>query len=942
MATPEKKPPPFYCPQCGQKHRADLSGLVGQEGASAKITCAGCGIALSVTLDEEGLPQCSALETSAGEMDGTRADTPEPQEAEASKKEFKAPTPSRAKGKAPVKASKRRGGKAKDAPTPSRAKRGKAVKDAPAAEPSPKATVGKAPVSSKVAKAKAGTSKAESEPPDLSEAEFEEGDAVGRYTIEAFIAAGGTSTVYRAFDPTTNRTVALKVIKQGQSDTMRERFLREIEVQANIRHQNIMPVFDRGSLSDGRPFFTMELLYKPWSLSKLIEHRERGTLGRYTSLKELESLNTLVEKVLLPVCDGIYVANVENGVLHRDLKPDNVLVDSRTQRPYVIDFGICHVMERKTLDTGPVIAPTGEDAGIVGTPRFLSPEQARGSIHQRTDVWGLGALLGYCLSGEPMLAGATPITRTELKRRIENLKEARELAIQEGSEKRVELCDEKLSRLTDDGLRTIENIFKDAREGTYEELPSSTPPAVLAVVRKATSKSPSDRYVNARQMAADLQAWLGGSKVRALAETDTKAAAVASARRALRTHLGTAIWVLVGLGVGILLGKVLAGEREVGASTRIEDAMTEIGAVNDDLDELARYASGLTPVERVHLYEGIRQRLDAIGERLEREPDTAELQAANARLGFVRGRVAPMRVRMDVPPDTAIKAVNTVTDAEIAMTSGENDLPPGAYRIEVGAGGRVRLPLDVPLKVRGASEPANTEPALHVVALPVGLDSLGTQDALVVSRPTRARDVPYASPSAQREVAPFVMQRFEVTNKAYGAWLAALPLEARAKHTPSIGFVTNAETGAVSVMQSAADHPVVGITPADAEAYAAWLAKKEGVSWRLPTELEWVAAAGASEGHFMPGGHEGTLADAHLQPPLAKVDAHPQDVTDFGVRGMIGNVREIVVSSTDPESYVVKGAGVGDTPDEGATYRLRPIAKDGRHSATGFRLARDL
>ena len=94
-----------------------------------------------------------------------------------------------------------------------------------------------------------------------------------------------------------------------------------------------MPVFDRGELPDGRPYFTMELLYTPWTLQDIVERRDAGTLARYTTLKPLMEIERLVQDVLIPVADGIYVANVENGVVHRDLKPGNVLVDSRTLRP---------------------------------------------------------------------------------------------------------------------------------------------------------------------------------------------------------------------------------------------------------------------------------------------------------------------------------------------------------------------------------------------------------------------------------------------------------------------------------------------------------------------------------------------------------------------------------------------------------------------------------
>ena len=106
-------------------------------------------------------------------------------------------------------------------------------------------------------------------------AEFAQGTVVGRYTLEEAVGQGGTGTVYRAFDPTTNRYVALKFLGKDQSDAMRTRFLREIEVQANLKHPNLMPVFDRGE-HEGRPYFTMELLYKPFTLTEIVEMGRDG------------------------------------------------------------------------------------------------------------------------------------------------------------------------------------------------------------------------------------------------------------------------------------------------------------------------------------------------------------------------------------------------------------------------------------------------------------------------------------------------------------------------------------------------------------------------------------------------------------------------------------------------------------------------------------------
>ena len=887
MTTPEKKPPAFYCPECGQKHRADLSALEGKAGAMAKMNCAGCGILLGVTLDEDDLPIPAALETSVGEAP---ADDNGDEGAEAA--------PAIA---APVSSRKRRG-----------KRRGKAADD--------------------VEVASGDTDRAD-------EAEFEKGDQVGRYAIEEFIGVGGTSTVYAAFDATTNRTVALKVLKKDQSDTMRERFMREIEVQANIRHQNIMPVFDSGSVDDGRPFFTMELLYKPWSLTELVEHREKGTLSRYTTLRALAELDELIEKVVVPVADGIYVANVENGVIHRDLKPDNVLVDSRTLRPYVIDFGICHVMEKKSLDTGPVVAPTGEAAGIVGTPRFLAPEQAKGNVNSRTDVWGLGALLHFVLAGDPPIAGAAQITRSELRERIKGLEEAKAAAQKSGNKKRIALCDEKLARLKDSNLRTLESIFKDAKECNYGELPSSVPSAITAVVKKAMSKTQSDRYVNARQMSTDLQAWLKGGGVRALRQAGGKAAAVESARRMMRTHLRTAILVVLGAVAGLFIGKTLAGARAVGSSTRVDDARAELDGIEKSLRGLERLAPEFTPLERNRIWSAYQDRLESVATRLSNEPKTELLAAVERRLGFVRGIIASPRVNVDVPAGTPIAAVNLHTDERLTLIPGESPLPPGAYRLDIGPSAELRAPIDVPLRVRDVNHSVDTEPALALIDLPVPLGEIPSGQILVLSAPVRARDLPFAEPARSTLVPAFFMQQREVNNGEYARFLGSLPEKDRAARTPATGFMPAEEGKAPAAMAGKAALPVVGIRPVDAVAYAKWLSEKDGVAWHIAREDEWVLAAGAGMGFLLPGGAQGFATEGDFIPPLKPAGANPKDESPYGVRGMLSNAREIVSSIVD-DGFLVKGAGIGDDPDQALIYRMEPIGKNERNAITGFRLAR--
>ncbi len=955
-----KKPPAFFCPACGQKHRANLQALEGTGGAVMRLNCVGCEKPLVVSLGEDGGPVCKA--------DGPElyADKEETADSAETKKEAPAPAPTPTKskkGSAPVSKSKRakkgtpKSTTSKDAsskdPTPKPVTSEKAPADTPAgasSEANKKESKPEqdAPTAAS-AKYEGAADKAEASDDGLDvDAEFKDGDHIGRYAIERVVGVGGTSTVYRAFDPTTNRAVALKVLAKDASAVMHQRFLREIEVQANIRHQNIMPVFDRGTLDDGRPFFTMELLYKPWTLTDLVRRRDEDRLKRYATMKKYGDLETLVKELITPIADGVYVANVENGVIHRDLKPDNVLIDTRTGRPYVIDFGICHVLEKKTgFASKAVIPPTTEAEGIVGTPRFIPPEQVKGSVHARTDVWGLGATLHYVVSGEPPIAGASNISKSELKRRIEALKLTKEKAVAADDERKIDMCDEQLIRLTDPNLRTVDDLFKDARNGVYVDLPAATPAALRAVINKAMAVSTSDRYVNARQLSTELGSWLGGDRVRALTEVGGKAAAVESARRAVRTHIVTTVWLIVGLVAGIGLASMVAKPGAAPPSTRVADAEEDIDALKTSLEGLRRVADNLTAIERNRLWGALDERANQIAARLADEPDAPSVQAVREQLAYVRSIFAPPRIRIDVPASVELQARNLVTNESVAVQRGENTLPPSAYQV-TGSGG-LTFPIDVPLWIRNQQEAAKIalEPPLEVFSVSVAPSSAPAGMVLVLGGRVLARDFPFNAPSTAATVVPaFFMDAAEVTNSAYAQYLATLPAPERKERGPKAGFMPDPEQdGAPIVIEGLEGSPVVGIRPSDARAYAAWRAKKAGASVRLATEAEWVLAAGATMGHDLANGARGERTEADFVAPLREAGSHAQDRSPFGVRGMLGNAREMVTSYIEDlkdDAVLVKGAAVGDDPDQGAIYIHRVLKGDERHMTTGFRCVQDI
>lgn len=211
------------------------------------------------------------------------------------------------------------------------------------------------------------------------------GQTFGSYKLVELIGRGGMASVYRGYQESIDRSVAVKVLPPEflHDPNFSQRFVAEARTLAKMTHPAILPLYDFGTANDV-PYIVMPLM----TGGTLADRMRRNRL----SLPEVQTLFALL-------ADALDYAH-SLGVVHRDIKPSNILFDARSH-PFLADFGIAKAIEASSNLTG---------TGIVGTPDYMSPEQARGEqIDGRSDIYSLGVMAYQALAGESLFKATTPI-----------------------------------------------------------------------------------------------------------------------------------------------------------------------------------------------------------------------------------------------------------------------------------------------------------------------------------------------------------------------------------------------------------------------------------------------------------------------------------------------------------------------------------------------------
>jgi serine/threonine-protein kinase len=690
-----------------------------------------------------------------------------------------------------------------------------------------------------------------------------------RYQVLGTVGTGGMGTVYLAYDHDLKRRVAMKVInpEQGVDPNLVRRFLEEAQATGQLEHPNIVPVYDMGRAEDGRTYYIMRFV-QGISMERILQNLKRGdreTRGEYTITRFLQ--------ILEQVAMAAHFAH-EKGVIHRDLKPSNLMLGTYGE-VLVMDWGLVRIVGREEPSTG--------KRKLIGTPAYMSPEQASGlEAGPVSDVFALGVILYKCLTLRAPFHGLT-----------------------------------------------LEALLADIRSATPappRRFHPRLPPELDRITLKALARDPADRFASARAFRDAIQAFLEGVAERRRRGELAEGVAAEGKRRAMRYFQ-----------LREALGQAERTAREEEQRTpgwlpieekknliqlkhRVEEAMQESEHAFSDAVEALSKALGHDPSHRgargslADLY--FRRFLDAEAEGDERGKQFFRRLVETYHAGRFSAELTgdgTLELNSE-PPGADVflyqyresgMVLHPDRERHLGRTPIAITLPMGSYLAVLRHEGRrdVRYPIAIERlgEWKGQIQLYRDDE--------VGRGFLYVPDGPFLQGGDRGTKTSLAR--ATTFVASFFIAEFPVTNSEYLEFLNDLarlrPEEALAR-APRRG----AESGSywrlgtrgfeIPEVDSEGDRhdprwPVLAVSWADAVAYCEWRSARDARRYTLPSEEEWEKAARGVDGRVYPWGNRFdpslcNMKESRERAGPVPVGSFATDVSPYGVRDLAGNCEE--------------------------------------------------
>ena len=684
------------------------------------------------------------------------------------------------------------------------------------------------------------------------------------------MARGGMGEVWLAKDLRLNRGVAIKLVRAERAAEARvvNAVIHEARLTARVEHPNIVPVHDLGVTEDGRFFYTMKRVHGR-SLSALLRAQARGdaTMSEEYSLIKLMS-------ILRQVCLAVAFVHSQ-GILHRDLKPSNVMIGEYGE-VVIIDWGLARA-KIKRKDGPPV---TGKSELVQGTPAYMSPEQARFGLpgtDERSDIYSLGAILYQVLALRP------PYRRAKS-----------------------ESLQAYLRRIVSTTPPSPSEVAPPGRE---------VPRDLAALAVRCMDKDPEQRVQEARGLAKELELHIEGKKAEARRNANA-ASRVGLAEHSVERHLAlkrrltraraqfdkanqhTPAWAPDDQRAELYRAEKEVRDTEQQVLEAFGDAVRRYHESLTFVPDHTRARAGLADLywERFLAAEAAGDGEDSAHyEALIRHFDEERYAGQFRGSGVLTVQTNPAACTIEIASLEEWERRFHETEARPLGTSpiAPLELSMGAYVLLVRDGDRtVRRPLFMRRQERvDVRMRLDADIAEGFVPIPEGAVFIGPGRGEIQDFPN------------------FAIQRFPVTFEQYLRFVADLDSEdrfeawqrlPRCDAIPGHRWRRQGQSYTLDGVDDppALDHPVVGVSHEDAEAYCRWLGLLDGRRYRLPTSAEWEKAARGPDGRVYPWGNafdpsfclmRETREEGPRLEPIGSVDG---DVSPYGVRDMAGLIRE--------------------------------------------------